>query len=179
MANNDTAQTLHVFEKAGLGKAPFRCVGMERKVGPITLRDGLTVGAPGQPMGTCDFCGTGIADCFQIVSADGRSFVVGCDCVAKTSDSGLRKVVDAKVRELRRERDRMRRAAADQKVTVELAELLADESVKAKLAARPHPAKWAADEGKTAADYVAWMRRACGATGRKGLLSYVRKVAGE
>lgn len=34
-------------------------------------------------MGTCDYCGQGIATVMRIESSDGRSFGVGCDCVAK------------------------------------------------------------------------------------------------
>lgn len=76
--------SLHPFESAGLGKAPFRYVGMEHKVGPVMMADGITqIGAPGQPMGTCDYCLNGIAFCFRIRSADGKEFTVGCDCVEK------------------------------------------------------------------------------------------------
>ena len=75
---------LHPFEAAGLGKAPFIYVGMEHKIGPITMADGITqIGSPGQPMGSCDYCGKGIAYCYSIKSADGKRFVVGSDCVAK------------------------------------------------------------------------------------------------
>lgn len=79
----DELNTLHPFEESGLGKAPFRCTGWEHRVGPIKLSCGMEVGSPGQPMGTCDFCGNGIAVCMQIVSADGKRFEVGCDCVKK------------------------------------------------------------------------------------------------
>lgn len=74
---------LHPFEKAGLGKAPFKFVRMERKVGPVQLGNGFSVGAPGQPMGTCNYCLQGISNCFSIRSADGKEFVVGCDCIEK------------------------------------------------------------------------------------------------
>ena len=53
---------IHVFEKAGLGVAPFRFVGVEERRGPIQISATLFVGAPGQPMGSCQLCGTGIAD---------------------------------------------------------------------------------------------------------------------
>lgn len=88
--NTATAEVarVHPFEKAGLGKAPFRCVGVETKVGPIVTPDGTTIGSPGQPMGSCQYCGTGISDCFWIVSADNKRFYVGCDCVRKTADEG-------------------------------------------------------------------------------------------
>lgn len=73
---------LHPFERSGLGVAPFRYVSHERKVGPIMV--GMSqVGAPGQPMGSCQHCGTGIADCFWVESADGKTFYVGSDCILK------------------------------------------------------------------------------------------------
>ena len=80
-----------VFERAGLGFAPFRLVAVEIRRGPIMLPGGLMVGAPGQPMGTCDYCGTGIAECCLIRDASGKTFIVGNECVRKTGDAGLRK----------------------------------------------------------------------------------------
>jgi hypothetical protein len=68
---------MHVFERAGLGHAPFRVVGVDYRRGPMH-----------EPIGTCDFCGQRIAECWLIRSADGRRFVVCCDCVAKTRDVG-------------------------------------------------------------------------------------------
>lgn len=108
-------ETMHVFEKAGLGKAPFRLVNVYTKRGPIQLGNGLSVGAPNQPMGSCDYCGTGIAECFEILSADGKRFVVGCDCVRKTGDAGLTKIVDKKVKELKDAATDKRIAAAFEK----------------------------------------------------------------
>ena len=100
---------IHVFEKAGLGKAPFRFVRVERRVGPIvtTIAPGITamVGAPGQPMGSCAYCGTGIAECCVIHSADGREFIVGNECVRKTGDGGLRRELNAARTKLRHERE--------------------------------------------------------------------------
>lgn len=83
------ATKIHPWEALGLGRAPFRCLGVERRVGPIRQYDangeptGLECGAPGQPMGTCDACGMGIADCYLIRSADRKNFIVGCDCAMK------------------------------------------------------------------------------------------------
>ena len=57
---------LHPFEKAGLGKAPFHCTHVEDA-----------------PSG-CQFCGTAIRYRYYINGADGSSFYVGSDCVAKT-----------------------------------------------------------------------------------------------
>lgn len=69
----------HAFERAGLGLAPFRYVGMHEKVYVAYT------GAPVQPAGTCEYCGNGIRYCCQIRSADGKEFVVGTDCVWKVN----------------------------------------------------------------------------------------------
>lgn len=101
--------TVHAFELAGLGRAPFRLVRIEERRGPILLGSSGGVehwaGAPGQPMGTCAFCSTGIAECCVIRDADGREFIVGNVCVGKTGDAGLRKAVNAAVLSLRHARD--------------------------------------------------------------------------
>lgn len=82
------ATTEHPFQKRGLGLAPFRMVDFYEDRGPKTIctKDGVThqVGSPGQAMGTCDYCGTGIAYICVIKSADGKEFKVGTDCVEKT-----------------------------------------------------------------------------------------------
>lgn len=75
--------TVHPFEVAGLGRAPFSLVGYSKEVGPRVLADGTQVGAPGQPMGTCAYCSRGIAHVFKIQSSDGVESGVGCDCVLK------------------------------------------------------------------------------------------------
>jgi hypothetical protein len=74
---------VHPFERAGLGKAPFRCTGMEKRTYQACPD------APIQPGASCDFCGTGIMYTYMIVSSDGRNFVVGCDCVYRTNDTQL------------------------------------------------------------------------------------------
>lgn len=81
--NTTNTETRHVFTAAGLGAAPFTCVAVRDNA--VNNGDGTM-----RPNGTCDFCGTGIRYECVIRSADGREFVVGCDCVAKTDDAGLR-----------------------------------------------------------------------------------------
>lgn len=68
----------HPFERAGLGQAPFRCV---------EVRENWFVSGCGtvrKPGGHCHYCATGILYEYVIESADGRSFVVGSDCVRRT-----------------------------------------------------------------------------------------------
>lgn len=78
-----TAAKTHPFQAAGFGVAPYRMVGYSVKQGPIMREDGTQIGYVGQPMGTCEFCGMGIAHCFEIASADGVRFIVGADCAEK------------------------------------------------------------------------------------------------
>jgi hypothetical protein len=95
---------IHRFEAAGLGKAPFTCVGTHQEC----VNDGDSIRATG----TCDFCGTGIRYCFDIQSSDGKTFKVGCDCVEKTDDSGLKRQVSNIQREAKKTPAQREREAA-------------------------------------------------------------------
>ncbi len=115
--------TVHPFEVAGLGLAPFRCTGHSYEVGPRKLADGTEVGSAGQPMGCCDYCGQGIANVYYIKSSDGRIFTVGCDCVLKIGRSDnvlttqvkrLKNQLAARARESKRLARREQREAAIQ-----------------------------------------------------------------
>src|ERR1019366_8550255 len=89
-----TPDTVHLFETAGLGKAPYKYLGCEVLRGPLTLPDGTQVGSFGQPMGSCCYCSTGIAYLFWLESTDGRKFFVGSDCIYKSGDAGLKHIID-------------------------------------------------------------------------------------
>lgn len=124
----------HSFEVAGLGKAPFRFVGFQVNV--ITYPDGTT-----KPGGTCDYCGTGIANECAVRSADGKTFKVGCDCIRKVDDSGLLKAYknSPEVRAHKRNLE----AAKAKAVRAEAVALI--EANEAALKAQPHPkgfTKW-------------------------------------
>lgn len=110
---------VHAFEASGLGKAPFTYHGTEHRVGPIKQLDangnptGVEFGAPGQPMGTCDHCGLGIAYLCHIKSADGKRSVVGTTCIEKLfEDSNPDLVLEAQKghSEARKAKDRAARA---------------------------------------------------------------------
>jgi ferredoxin len=84
---------IHAFEKSGLGKAPFAYVGFfqgKAHADEFTGSQGCTA---------CAYCSTGITNCFQIESSDGKKFIVGSECVKKTGDKGL---IDLAKRELNR-----------------------------------------------------------------------------
>lgn len=93
-----TAKTnwIHPFEIAGLGKGPFRCVGL------TVMKYQACRDAPVQPGSSCDFCGTGIMNVFFIQGVDnGPQFKVGIDCVHKTHDTALRAAVAAEAKKYR------------------------------------------------------------------------------
>ena len=68
---------LHPFERAGLGRAPFRCTGVRENWFEMP-------GFGRKPGGCCNYCSTGILYEYSILSADGKTFIVGSDCVKRT-----------------------------------------------------------------------------------------------
>lgn len=91
---------IHVFEKSGLGRAPFRCVGLVSipstslaGSNPDAYNNAMRSLPSGIGVGSCGYCGTALMHNFIIESADDRRFVVGCDCVSRTGDAGLVKQV--------------------------------------------------------------------------------------
>lgn len=131
---------VHCFEKAGLGKAPFRCVGMASipssslaEANPTAYNNALAMLPKGIGCGSCQYCGTGIMHNFIIQSADDRRFVVGSDCVAKTGDAGL-------IQQVKRERVRVKQEAREAKRSMRRSEL---------------EALWAAERAERAAVFCA------------------------
>jgi len=95
-------KTIHPFEAAGLGKAPFKCTGMSENVFVIP-----GFGGGSKAGGSCQYCGTGIRYEYHIVSSDGKKFHVGCDCVEKVSAKGSRLLTEAE--KVKRDFDRNKR----------------------------------------------------------------------
>lgn len=121
---------LHVFEKSGCGRAPFRCVAMFSIPSPSLAErnpDAYNAALRELPRdlhcGTCNHCGTAIMHNFVIEDHVGKRFVVGSSCVYKTGDAGLIKQVRATrlaaVREVRAAKKRMK---ADERAAVWAAE---------------------------------------------------------
>lgn len=153
------ADVIHKFERAGLGKAPFRYVGYEFKTYQACH------GAPVQVGGSCDYCGVGICNMFYIESADGKRFKVGSNCVEKTGDAGL-------VRPILQKAKSVKLAAKHEKERI--ARLWARETlptVKEKLQAKPHPMNWS---GKTLYDWAEWMLKNAGARGEKEVIKAIK-----
>lgn len=164
---NETKATFtHKFELAGLGLAPFRCVGFSEKKMVVGIGQDATV----RPGSSCDYCGNAIMNVFHILSADGKRFKVGCDCVAKTGDEGLK-------RNLRTHPDvlKHKRVLEANKATA-IFETLKGliERNREKFAGMPHPRGFT--DRKTGApltylDQVQWLFDHSGRAGRKSLLS--------
>jgi hypothetical protein len=156
--------TLHPFERAGLGVAPFRYIGFEYRVGPIRTEDPATgvtmeVGSPGQPMGTCALCGQGIAECCLIQDANGKRFIVGNVCVMKTGDATIADPVKRAVTKHRREARHVREAA---RIVDTERRLHTDTDLRAWLAAQPAPFR----ASETRLDWALWMLTNAGTTGK-------------
>jgi hypothetical protein len=166
MTNTTTAAAtgevrVHVFERAGLGVAPFRYGGMTELVFVAHP------GAAPRAGGSCDYCGACIRYACVIKSSDGKTFKVGTDCVHKTGDAGLRRVVSEAEAQLRRDKaeaKRQRDIARIQAANDRLVELV--DAWKA----QPHPqaetSAWVRERNLSRFDWAEWMMANAGITGR-------------
>lgn len=170
-----TETAVHAFERSGCGRAPFRLLGVEERRGPMTFIDKVTgqqytSGSPGQPMGTCAHCGTGIAVCCTIQDADGKRFIVGNVCVNKTSDKGLvdqtRKAINARLAEARHTKAMARFAWIKENL----------ERAKPALERLPDPNGY---KGRTAYDWATWMVKNAGDAGRKRVEKLMKEAMEE
>ena len=139
--------TIHVFEAAGLGKGPFR-------LNHVTSEGGC-----------CQFCGTNIVFRFYIDGTDSRQFYVGSDCVMKTGDVGLMRVVEMEVKKRTAALKKLR----DEERLVELRSHLESPMASESLSKQPHPYAWHARQGKTMKDYAEWIMRHGGNTAKMKL----------
>jgi hypothetical protein len=176
--DNQNEVGTHVFERSGCGRAPFRFVGCFEDRGPKNLGNGFMVGSPGQPMGVCAHCGTGIAICCTIRDADGKHFVVGSTCVEKTGDDGL--IRSFKRSPDKRRMDRLRREMLDARKTDEIDSILEDHADLFK--SLPHPRGFtdrSTGLPMTFMDFCEWMRANCGASGRHRFLKQLKTTLKE
>jgi hypothetical protein len=151
----ETTTAIHCFEEAGLGKAPFRYVGIvdqqishgDRVIGQV---GGIAVTT--KPGGSCMYCSRAILYMFNVESADGKTFHVGSECILKTGDKGLIVRVQSALRDLEKKRrlDKKRRAADADKQLCETAQI-------GLLASKPHPHPYRASQGETLYDWAKWM----------------------
>lgn len=168
LAAKTAEPVFHKFEKAGLGLAPFHCVGMSESVYQPHPD------CPKLPGSTCDYCGNAIMSVFHIRSRDGKNFKVGCDCVMKTEDRGLIREIKSRPEVLAKAREaRARKASA---VQIELEALIKKHAEQLRL--QPH-SKGFTDRQTgaplTRLDEVKWLYNQCGAAGRDRLLKNLKK----
>lgn len=173
---------MHPFEKVGLGKAPFKFVGMvsqDLRYGEAILnraeyeKTGIAITT--KPGGTCDYCGTYIVQMFKIAGADGKTFKVGCDCVAKVCGSGERVSRDVK-QAAKAHASKVRKAREASKGALDLDWL---EGNKNALSMLPHPNAWRASNGATLLDYLTWFIAHAGVTGKAKAFKIARAALGE
>ena len=180
---------IHPFEKAGLGNAPFKYVGTSYEVGPMKMADGITtIGAPGQPMGTCDYCGQGIAYVCRVESADGKIFRVGMDCVNKLfrddnktpSQQARANAQDPVWREIDRKRRQIQREQRHKREDRRIAEGSAKvEQCRQQLSEIPHTLSYWAEQGQTAWDQYEWAMKNAGRSGTLQAIARALKLLEE
>ncbi len=155
--NTTETTVMHPFELAGLGQAPFRYVGIQDQnisYGMATGKiNGIEIST--KPGGTCAYCGTGIVNLFNIESADGNRFHVGCECVRKTGDTVLIRQVDDDKRKMESARRKEKKEA---NLSARLEELRTWFRANRHLVAQiPHPNLFRAGEGETYLNYLDWI----------------------
>lgn len=139
-----TAQVVtHVWQDAGLGTAPFRCVALISipskalcEANPtaynIAMADACAAGRRyGVDLCMCQYCGMSLTHNAVIKDAKGHHFVVGLDCAGRTSDAKLIGQAEALERkrqaEIRAAKKAARAAAAAAKRAERLAAQQAEE----------------------------------------------------
>lgn len=118
MNTTNTAPAIHPFEKRCLGLAPFRCTGSYESKYQAIPGD---PSCPIQPGSTCDYCGQGIVNVFTIKSSDGKTFKVGCDCVAKTARECAKTELERDARKVVDDVNKIKTAAANKRKDVVIA----------------------------------------------------------
>lgn len=152
---NTAPATVHTFQNAGLGIAPFKL-------------SHVTHGSD-----NCQFCGTAIVHRFHLTDANGATFFVGSDCVLKSGDAGLIRVV---------EREVAKRIAAARKVqdaakVAAFNALIADPDLRAFLATQPHPTYHGpVTERYNLLTYTTWIAKWGGKTAKIKLLRTITKL---
>lgn len=145
---------IHPFEAAGLGKAPFRFVGLQTdddRAAVQTERAGAGLTYTTNYCTSCDYCSQAIHNAFQVRSSDGKQFKVGCDCIRKVGDVRLISAVKAAESAKRRAVSATKRRTKVQHENALIDAFRAGRCDSLRL--QPHPK---GREGATAWDYVDW-----------------------
>ena len=136
--------------------------------------DGSQIGAPGQPMGTCDHCGMGIKYVYSIRSGDGNVFKVGSQCVKKIySEHNVKKdPIIVKINNDRRQAERHAQHEREKERIQEGEALVRQYEIT--LSTIPHT--WREDE--TALDEFNWFMMNAGNKGKLKAIKIAKKRIG-
>lgn len=175
----EATATVHPFEHVGLGKAPFRYVGVEyqdRCYGQVILNraeyEQTGIALTTQPGGTCAFCGTFILNMYNVTSADGQRFHVGSDCAEKIAPHDPK--LGAKIAAAAKKAVSAQAVARTKRTLAGVEAALVDETTREQLAALPHPTAWRAEAGDTLLDWAEWMLANAGAAGKTKVARAIR-----
>lgn len=172
----------HTFEKAGLGIAPFKFVGMgQQDVSygeAVNFRDAKTgLEIRSKRGGTCAFCGSAIVHLYEVEDSNGKRFHVGSECVKKTADKSLMAALDKAIKAAQK----AKRAAksAETKAARKSAEVADDAMLAAK---REDASFWTACEaiahpsipGNTLAGYFRWLLANAGRIGERRMIREIK-----
>lgn len=152
--------TIHPFEKRGLGLAPFRCVGSYESKFQAIPGD---PSCPIQPGSVCDYCGNGIMNVFVIKSSDGKKFKVGCDCVAQTAQACAKTELERDARKVVVAVNKIKTAAANARKDVIIAAAIAKLDANG---SRLDRLIEVAGKQRNAFDYLRWLFANGGRTGK-------------
>lgn len=150
---------IHCFENAGLGQAPFKYTGYTREL-PTS----------------CQYCGTNISWRFHLTSADGHQFYVGCECIKKSGDAGLREAIRHDVAKIQKESHTERETAIIatwEKYFAENPNFWQNISV----FCGPHPYDYYSRLGKNNWDYQIWKYQRAAFAQKAKLAKYFLKMA--
>ena len=116
-------QSIHPFERSGLGVGPFRLTGVISlpnasiaEANPAAfngaMRDAQEAAKrSGVRLGVCDHCGAGLMRNAVVTDSAGKCFVVGLDCAMKVGDASLGSRAKIEANRIRREAAAARKAA--------------------------------------------------------------------
>lgn len=156
----------HKFERAGLGKAPFRYVGHSTEIYQAIPGD---PNCPIQPGASCHYCGTGISDVYYIESADGKRSKIGSTCISKVGDAGLVKHVKRAKRKAQILREHARIKTARENLPI----------IESALRTKHHPYPHLAKCGLTSFSFATWMLEHAGHSGQMKAARMIEKTLKE
>lgn len=173
---NETVATIHPFERAGLGKAPYRVTGSYESKYQAIPGD---PNCPIQPGSSCDYCAAGIMLVVKVRSADGRDFKVGCDCAGRVYQECAATDLERDARRMRDAVNKIKREHShrrdDTRIEAACALFEAHRETFSDMWETPPPAKYA----RSWAEYIDWMLEHAGRTGRVKVARIIERMVAQ